>query len=59
MIQYPGDCIFIPATWNHAVINLEEVIGVTFQLGEDMELRKTSRNEMIKSERYLNIRRKM
>ena len=59
VIQYPGDCIFIPATWNHAVINLEEVIGVTFQLGEDMELRKTSRNEMIKSERYLNIRRKM
>ena len=54
VIQYPGDCIFIPATWNHAVINLEEVIGVTFQLGEDMELRKTSRNEMIKSERYLN-----
>ena len=32
-----------------AVINLEEVIGVTFQLGEVWNSRTTSRNEMIKS----------
>ena len=34
VIQHPGDVMFVPSNWNHAVINLESVSGITFQLGE-------------------------
>ena len=39
VIQRPGDTLFIPSGWKHAVVNLKRSVGVAWQIGEDMTLR--------------------
>lgn len=39
VIQRPGEALYIPSGWKHAIINLEPSIGVAFQVGENMILR--------------------
>ena len=34
-VQREGDVLFVPEDWNHAVMNLENVIGVAVEMGKD------------------------
>ena len=33
--QREGGVLFVPEDWNHAVMNLENVIGVAVEMGKD------------------------
>lgn len=33
VIQEPGDIVWVPAGWGHAVLNLEPSVAVAFELG--------------------------
>jgi hypothetical protein len=32
VLQHPGDLVFVPEFWGHAVLNLGDVISVAFEL---------------------------
>lgn len=34
-IQHPGEILFIPNGWFHAVYNIDEVVGIAFEIGHD------------------------
>eukprot|EP00945_MAST-04E_sp_MAST-4E-sp1_P000056 g56.t1 len=38
-LQYPGEVLFIPNGWGHAVLNIDEVVGIAFEIGPDMEMK--------------------
>lgn len=38
-LQHPGEVLFIPNGWGHAVLNIDEVVGIAFEIGPDMELK--------------------
>ena len=31
VIQYPGDIVYVPASWGHAVVNLADCVGVALE----------------------------
>lgn len=39
VLQYPGEVLFVPNGWSHAVYNVDEVVGIAFEIGPDMTLR--------------------
>jgi ankyrin repeat protein len=40
-VQQPGDFIYVPATWGHAVLNVEDTVAVTMTM-DDLFLQKRS-----------------
>jgi len=38
VLQYPGEVLFIPNGWSHAVYNVDEVVGIAFEIGPDLTL---------------------
>ena len=39
VLQHPGEILFIPNGWGHAVLNIDEVVGIAFEIGPDMDLK--------------------
>ena len=34
-VQHPGEVLFVPNGWFHAVFNIDEVVGIAFEIGHD------------------------
>ena len=34
-VQQPGEVLFVPNGWFHAVFNIDEVVGIAFEIGHD------------------------
>ena len=40
--QIAGDVLYVPSDWNHAILNLEDVVGLAVEIGRDRELKTES-----------------
>ena len=38
MPQEAGDVLFVPSGWHHAVLNLQDSVGIAVELGEYRQL---------------------
>ena len=45
----PGDVVFVPYGWHHAVLNLEPVVGLSKQLGRPTDLQPAFNSHQVKA----------